>query len=221
MKPDCFKRIDDLIKNAFHDTHHIRGDWNELVAWMDDKPSATTEKFSAALTGILTKEPQFKTRDAFRFAVLEKEVGEIAVFVATPAVGDTVNSLMWIATTADAEKLLFVQIVDVDSDESAPRLNLRCCISCLEMMLETVPKKITFYASGEYLNKGLRVWLRAWRSKGWTTRDGGSVKNEDLWRKINTLLGIVEDMHIVGLDTKTFSRDKLELCREITNAGKL
>ena len=46
---------------------------------------------------------------------------------------------------------------------------------------------VILYSDSQYVVKGASSWLVAWKRKGWRTRDGSPVKNDDLWREIDRL----------------------------------
>src|SRR5690606_12580962 len=43
------------------------------------------------------------------------------------------------------------------------------------------------FTDSEYLRKGITSWLALWKANGWRTRTKKAVKNEDLWRALDTL----------------------------------
>ena len=64
----------------------------------------------------------------------------------------------------------------------------------MEMMaavqaLQTLPigSAVTLYTDSQYLRKGIDIWINAWKRNGWQTKQKNSVKNKDLWEKLDTL----------------------------------
>ena len=49
------------------------------------------------------------------------------------------------------------------------------------------PSAVELYTDSQYLRQGITSWLARWRVQGWRRRDGGSVKNVDLWRRLEGL----------------------------------
>ena len=45
---------------------------------------------------------------------------------------------------------------------------------------------ITVHTDSSYVMKGMSEWLPAWKQRGWRTADKKPVKNEDLWRALET-----------------------------------
>ncbi|KAJ5450630.1 uncharacterized protein N7458_007079 [Penicillium daleae] len=50
-------------------------------------------------------------------------------------------------------------------------------------------KSLVIATDSEYVANGATIWVKAWRRKGWKTRSGAAVKNQDLWQ---CLLGEIE-----------------------------
>ncbi len=46
---------------------------------------------------------------------------------------------------------------------------------------------VTYVSDSEYLVKGMREWLPAWKARGWRTADRKPVKNQDLWERLDAL----------------------------------
>jgi ribonuclease HI len=51
---------------------------------------------------------------------------------------------------------------------------------------------ITLYTDSEYLRRGVTEWLEEWKRRGWKTAARKPVKNEDLWRQLDDLVGAHE-----------------------------
>jgi ribonuclease HI len=61
------------------------------------------------------------------------------------------------------------------------RMALRSAIEGLRAL--RVPCRVVFVSDSEYLVRGMREWVPAWRARGWR-RKGGRIENEDLWREL-------------------------------------
>ena len=64
------------------------------------------------------------------------------------------------------------------------RMELMAAIQALEALKRK--SKVVIYTDSEYLQKGISQWLPNWKRRGWK-RKTGSVKNEDLWRRLDEL----------------------------------
>jgi ribonuclease HI len=46
---------------------------------------------------------------------------------------------------------------------------------------------VRLYTDSEYVRRGITEWLKAWKARDWRTADKKSVKNRDLWERLDTL----------------------------------
>ena len=65
------------------------------------------------------------------------------------------------------------------------RMELQAAIEALSALKE--PCEVEFYTDSEYLKNGMSSWLTKWKQNGWKTKSKKSVKNGDLWRKLDSL----------------------------------
>ena len=66
------------------------------------------------------------------------------------------------------------------------RMELTAAIKALETLKR--PCQIEFYTDSEYLRKGITEWIRNWKHRGWKTAAKKPVKNQDLWRKLDSAI---------------------------------
>jgi ribonuclease HI len=73
------------------------------------------------------------------------------------------------------------------------RMELTAVISALEALpfiLEQGcrdPERITVYTDSQYVQKGITQWIHGWKRNNWRTGGKEPVKNQDLWRRLDTL----------------------------------
>lgn len=69
--------------------------------------------------------------------------------------------------------------------------NNRMEMSAAIFALEALPVrcKVTLYTDSMYLRDGVSRWMINWKKNGWKTADKKPVKNQDLWLKLDALLG--------------------------------
>ena len=48
------------------------------------------------------------------------------------------------------------------------------------------PCRVVLYTDSSYVQKGITEWISGWKARGWRTSDKKPVKNEDLWRLLDT-----------------------------------
>ena len=65
------------------------------------------------------------------------------------------------------------------------RMELQAAISALAHLAERC--SVELYTDSQYVRQGITSWLARWRAQGWRRRDGGAVKNVDLWRRLEGL----------------------------------
>jgi ribonuclease HI len=64
------------------------------------------------------------------------------------------------------------------------RMELMAVIEGLRKLKLSSP--VTIYTDSRYVMDGASKWLPGWKRKGWKTADKKPVKNEDLWRQLDT-----------------------------------
>ena len=74
------------------------------------------------------------------------------------------------------------------------RMEMRAVIAALEALGTTpgtvpgkVPDTIMIYTDSQYVQKGITVWIKKWKSKGWMNSAKQPVKNQDLWQRLDAL----------------------------------
>ena len=68
--------------------------------------------------------------------------------------------------------------------------NNRCEILAVIATLEELGpgKRVHILSDSQYTIDGATKWIHGWRRNNWMTRDGGQVKNKDLWIRLQSLL---------------------------------
>ena len=65
------------------------------------------------------------------------------------------------------------------------RMELLAAIVALEAVKEKC--YITLYSDSQYLRNGIMSWIFNWKKNGWKTSQKKSVKNADLWRRLDNV----------------------------------
>jgi ribonuclease HI len=76
------------------------------------------------------------------------------------------------------------EISGAEPDTTNNRMEMQAVIEALRGL--KFPCDITLYTDSTYVLKGLTEWLPGWKKKNWKTASGSPVKNEDLWRILET-----------------------------------
>ena len=50
------------------------------------------------------------------------------------------------------------------------------------------PCTVNIHLDSQYVLKGITEWLEGWKARGWKTAAKAPVKNEDLWRQLDSLI---------------------------------
>jgi ribonuclease HI len=62
------------------------------------------------------------------------------------------------------------------------QMELTAAIMALEALEK--PSKITIITDSSYVKDGITKWIFAWKRNGWKTAAKKSVKNEELWKRL-------------------------------------
>ncbi len=65
------------------------------------------------------------------------------------------------------------------------RMELLAAIKALQFFPSR--RQLTIRSDSQYLVRGMTEWLPGWIAKGWRSRQGKSVVNQDLWETLRTL----------------------------------
>ncbi len=65
------------------------------------------------------------------------------------------------------------------------RMELTAVIRALEALKRPVTARV--HTDSQYVQKGISEWIHVWKRRGWKTADRQPVKNDDLWRELDTL----------------------------------
>ena len=70
-----------------------------------------------------------------------------------------------------------------------PTTNNRMEMTAVIRALESLRRKcdVDLYTDSQYVKNGIQTWIHGWKRNGWKTSDRKPVKNEDLWRELDTL----------------------------------
>jgi ribonuclease HI len=83
-----------------------------------------------------------------------------------------------------------IQLSGGQKDTTNNRMELLAAISSLELVATTPEYKerpVSVYIDSQYVKNGITSWISNWKKNGWRTSDKKSVKNQDLWVKLDAL----------------------------------
>ncbi len=64
------------------------------------------------------------------------------------------------------------------------RMELMAAISALEALKRET--HVRLHTDSKYVMDGVTKWIHGWKRNGWKTTDKKPVKNDDLWRRLDT-----------------------------------
>lgn len=71
-----------------------------------------------------------------------------------------------------------------DADTTNNRMELMAAIQALETLKR--PSVVVLTTDSQYVRKGITEWMHNWKKNGWRTASKKPVKNDDLWRRLDT-----------------------------------
>ena len=66
------------------------------------------------------------------------------------------------------------------------RMELMAAIAALEALKKR--STVELHTDSKYVHDGISKWIHGWKRNGWKTADKKPVKNEDLWRRLETAM---------------------------------
>jgi ribonuclease HI len=76
-----------------------------------------------------------------------------------------------------------------EPDTTNNRMELTAAAAALEALpsLKLPSPHITVLTDSQYVQKGITLWIKAWKQNAWRTSDRKLVKNRDLWEHLDSL----------------------------------
>ena len=95
----------------------------------------------------------------------------------------------WGVGSGEEEPCLLAEKWGAEKSTTNNRMELQAVIAALEALpsIDAKPEKLTIYTDSQYVQKGITLWIKDWKSKGWKTADKKPVKNQDLWQRLDAL----------------------------------
>ena len=77
------------------------------------------------------------------------------------------------------------EIFGGEANTTNNRMELRAVIEALATLKRDCD--VIVYTDSAYVQKGISEWIHGWKRNGWRTASKQPVKNDDLWRTLDTL----------------------------------
>ncbi len=81
-----------------------------------------------------------------------------------------------------------IEASDGEARTTNNRMELLAAINGLAELSE--PTRVTLYSDSQYVIKGLTEWLDGWKAKGWKRPRNATLKNIELWKRLDELRAI-------------------------------
>tara|TARA_B100001121_G_C18572558_1_gene565718 strand:+ start:384 stop:854 length:471 start_codon:yes stop_codon:yes gene_type:complete len=65
------------------------------------------------------------------------------------------------------------------------KMELMAAIAALEILERT--SAITIFTDSKYVMNGIQTWLSSWKKNNWKTSSNKTVKNKELWKRLEAL----------------------------------
>ena len=86
----------------------------------------------------------------------------------------------WLAFNGKEKELFGGEVLTTNN-----RMELIAVIRALEQLKR--PCKVKVFTDSSYVQKGMTEWLQGWKTRNWRTSSKEPVKNEDLWKQLDSL----------------------------------
>lgn len=95
----------------------------------------------------------------------------------------------WGSLILDSEGLV-TELGGFEDPTTNNQMELRAICEGLDFVLKSKKgsQELKIYTDSKYVVEGVTKWLQAWVRSGWKTTSGKEVQNQDLWKRLLTLL---------------------------------
>lgn len=76
------------------------------------------------------------------------------------------------------------EISGAEAETTNNRMELIAAIKALQALKTSC--RVDLYTDSTYVKDGITKWLKDWKARGWKTAGKKSVKNDDLWKRLET-----------------------------------
>lgn len=75
-----------------------------------------------------------------------------------------------------------------DPDTTNNRMELTAVIRALSYVESSYPDDdVVLHTDSQYVKNGITTWIKTWKQNGWKTATKSTVKNRDLWERLDAL----------------------------------
>ena len=77
------------------------------------------------------------------------------------------------------------ELLGAQPDTTNNRMEMQAAVEALRVLQE--PCEVEIVTDSNYLKNGMQEWMADWKRRGWKTKAGEQVKNQDLWQELDGL----------------------------------
>jgi ribonuclease HI len=129
--------------------------------------------------------------------------------------GDLGENLRDRGNWGDRAQKILAKKWGAEANTTNNRMELSAAVAALSALnLDPQPEKVRVFTDSQYLQKGISQWISGWKKNGWKTASKDTVKNKDLWEKLDLLnISMAVEWHWVrGHNGNKYN----ELCDQMT-----
>ncbi len=79
-----------------------------------------------------------------------------------------------------------VELSGSEAQTTNNRMEMTAVLNGLKALKESC--RVTVEIDSQYVKNGITTWIHRWKKRGWKTASGDPVKNQDLWRELESAL---------------------------------
>lgn len=97
------------------------------------------------------------------------------------------------------------------------QMELMGIAAALDYIKDKDYKDVLLKSDSEYAVKGINTWMKGWKKNGWKTAAKKEVKNQDIWKQIDSLLANfdlknIKFEHVLGHNGEKYNERVDALC---------
>ncbi|MDR1108668.1 MAG: ribonuclease HI [Spirochaetaceae bacterium] len=100
------------------------------------------------------------------------------------------NLQFWSSGFTNDEVELIIEKSGAEAETTNNRMELIAAKAALEVLSELDPPPsgtVSAFTDSQYVQKGMSLWMKAWKRNGWRTGELKPLKNRDLWERLDEL----------------------------------
>ena len=78
-----------------------------------------------------------------------------------------------------------LELFNGEASTTNNRMELSAVLAALTVIKRPCP--VVIHTDSSYVREGITKWIHGWKRTGWKKSGGGTVKNADLWQKLDAL----------------------------------